>query len=84
MPLPLVTTYLFGLVPNVASNLWSAHFQNFGSVKVTGSASMAKVLLFLSFGSIYAAAIENLKNKSQSSFMKLTSVIILVSNHILN
>ena len=39
---------------------------------------------FLSFGSICAADIENSKNKPQSSFMKLTSVIIIVSNNILN
>ena len=58
MPLPLVTTDLVGLVPNVASNFWSAHYQNFGSVTVTGSTSMAKILIFLSFGSICDAAIE--------------------------
>ena len=46
MPLPLVTTDLVGLVPYVASNLWSSHFQSFGYVTVTGSTSMAKILLF--------------------------------------
>ena len=45
---------------------------------------MANILIFLSFGSICAAAMENSKNKAQSSFMKLTSVLILVSNHILD
>ena len=69
MPLLLVTMDLVGLVPNVASNLWSAHFQIFGSVTVTGYTSMARTLLFLSFGSIYAAAVENAKNKSQSYFL---------------
>ena len=72
-----MTTDLVGLVPNVASNLWSAHFQNFGSMMVTIYTSMAKILPFLSLGYICAAAIENLKNKTQSSFMKLTSVLII-------
>ena len=58
MPLLLVTRDLVGLVPNVASNLLSAHFQNFGSVTVTGYTSMARTLIFLSFGSICAVAIE--------------------------
>ena len=84
MLLPLVTTDIVGLVPNVASNLWPAYLQNFGSVTVTGSTSMANILLFLSFGSICAAAIENSKNQPQSSFMKLISVLIIVSDHILN
>ena len=84
MLLPIVTNDLVGLVTNVASNIWSAHFQNFRSVTVTGSTSMAKILIFLSLWSIHAAAIENLKNKSQAFFMKLTYVLIIVSNHILN
>ena len=79
-----MTLDLVGLVPNVASDLWSAYFQNFGSVTVTGSTSMAKTLIFLSFGSICAAAIENAKNKSQSAFLLLTSVLIIFYNHTLN
>ena len=77
VPLPLVTTNLVDIVTNVASNLWYAHFQNFGSVTVTGSTSMAKILIFLSFGSILDSAIENSKNKPQSYFMKLTSILII-------
>ena len=84
MPLLLVNMDLVDLVPNVASNLWSAHFQNYVSMMVTGSNSMAKKLLFLLFGSICVAAIENAKNKSQSSFMSLTSVLIFFFNRILN
>ena len=84
MPLLLVTRDLVGLVPNVASNLWSDYFQNFGSVTVTGYTSMARILLSLLFGSIYAAAIENANNNSKSSFLQLTSVLIISSNHIPN
>ena len=65
MPLLLVTRDLVGLVPNIESNLWSAYFQNFGSVTVTGYTSMATTMIFLSFRSICAAAIENAKNNSQ-------------------
>ena len=84
VPLLLLPMYPVDLVPNVASNLWSAHYQKFGSVTVTGSTYMARTLLFLLFGSICAAAIENANNKSQSTFMKLTYVLIIFSNHILN
>ena len=51
---------------------------------MTGSTYMSRKLLFLSFGSICAAAIENAKNNYQSSFLKLTSVLIISSNHNLN
>ena len=84
MPPLSVTGYLVGLVTNVASNLWSDHFQNFGSVAVTVSTSMARTLLFFSFGSIYTAAIANAKNNSQSYLWQLTYVLIISSNHNLN
>ena len=51
---------------------------------VTRSTYISKKLFFLLFGFIYAAAIENAKNNSQSPFLKLTSVIIISSNHTLN
>ena len=79
-----VTGDIVGLVPNVASNIWSTHFQNFGSVAVTVSTSMARTLFFLSLGSICDAAIVNSKKNSQSSFCKLTSYLIISSNHTLN
>ena len=79
-----ITEDLVGLVTDVASNSWSSHFQNFGSVAVTGSPYMARTLLFLSFGSIYAADISNLRNNSQSYFCKFTSVLVISSNQTLN
>ena len=79
-----MTGDVFGLVPNVAYNLWSTHYQNFGSVAVTGSISMARTLFFLSFGSICSAAISNAGNNYQSSLRKLTSVLVIYSNHTLN
>ena len=84
MPLLSVTRDIVGVVTNVASNIWYTHCQNFGSVAVTGSTYMARTLLFLSFGSICAAAIENVKNNSQSSLFQLTSVLTIYSNHTLN
>ena len=59
-------------------------FPIFWSLTVTGSTYVAKVMLFLLFGSICAAVIKNSKNKPQFSFMKLKSVLIIVSNHVLN
>ena len=84
VPLISVTRGIVGLVNNVASNIWSAHFQNFGSVAVTGSTSMAKTLLFLSFGSICTSTIENTKNDSQSYIFQLTSVLVISSKRTLN
>ena len=83
MPLLFVITYRVGLVPNVASNLWSDHLKKrfyYGDF----FHSHGQDTVFWLFGSICAAAIEISKNKPQSSFMKLTSVIIIFSNHILN
>ena len=80
----LVTGDIVVLVTDVVSNRWSAHFQNFGSVEVTGYTSMDRTLLFLSFGSICAAAIANSKNNSQSSLWKLPYVLIISSYHTLN
>ena len=84
MPPLSVTWDLVGLVTNVASNLWYAHFQNFGYVAVTGSTSMARTLLFLSLGSVYTSAIVNSKNNSQSSLWQLPYILLISSNHTLN
>ena len=48
-------------IPNLAPNHWSAHFQNSGSVAETGYTSIPTTLIFLSFVSLCAAAIEKSK-----------------------
>ena len=73
-----------GLVHIVASNNWSVHLPNVGSVAVTGFISISRTLLSLWFGPIFESAIENSKNNSQSSFWKFLSFIIISSNHTIN
>ena len=73
----LVTGDIIGLVTNVAANRWSAHFQNFGYVVVTGSTYIDRTLIFLSFVSICDAPIEKSNNNYQYYFLE----IYLCSHH---